>query len=339
MKVLYLGPNSGTSKHRANAIRRIGHNVRIVDPELFVPTGRLLSKLHWETGGVLCESDVLRGLLNEIDGETFDVTWVDGGRYVGPMVVQELKKRYGPIVNYNVDDPYGHRDRFSWSSYRRAVRYYDLVVVVRECNVPEAKKYGADKVLRVYRSADEVAHVPVSMTESEVNEWKTDVLFIGTGFPERGQFMAELLAAGVPLTIFGNGWHRLKEWPRIKDAWKRPGTTDDPDYVRAIQSARICLGLLSKENRDLHTTRTMEIPSIGSLFVAERTAEHRYLYDEGSEAFFWSNATECAALCNSLLVAEDNRQNVAYNGHKRFIRNGHVNEQLARQLFAEMNLG
>jgi spore maturation protein CgeB len=338
MNVLYLGSNSGTSLHRANAIRRIGHKVEVVDPEEFVPKGRVVSKFHWETGGLFSASSVGAAVTERIDRQHFDCTWVDGGRYVGSRLVRLLQSKFGPVINYNIDDPFGSRDRFSWSSYRKSVRNYDLVVVVRAENIAEAENYGANKVLRVYRSADEVAHAAIPMKDDDFQIWKSDVLFVGTAFPERGQFMARLLERGVPLSIYGNSWEKLKEWPLLKKAWKKPGTSNDRDYAMAIGSAQICLGLLSKENRDLHTTRTMEIPSMGSLFCAERTGEHSSLYDEGHDAFFWPNADECADICHRLLADKKIITSVADNGHRRFMKNGHQNEKMIRQVFAEINI-
>jgi hypothetical protein len=59
---------------------------------------------------------------------------------------------------------------------------------------------------------------------------------------------------------------------------------------------------LSKGNRDLHTTRSAEVPFIGGpIFCAERTKEHEFLFDERKEALLWSSAQECAELCRKAL--------------------------------------
>jgi spore maturation protein CgeB len=84
--------------------------------------------------------------------------------------------------------------------------------------------------------------------------------------------------------------------------------------------------LLSKGNRDLHTQRSLEIPSLGGLLCAERTAEHLALYDEGKEAVFWQDAEECAEVCNRLLENETLRLEIAQRGLERAWRNNHFNE-------------
>ena len=258
--------------------------------------------------------------------------WVDSGGYVSRQLVEDLKSFGKRVVNYNVDDPYGNRDLNSWLQYRRAVRAYDLVVVVRKENVEEAQRLGARKVLLVYRSADEVAHAPIPLSEEERAKWSTEVLFVGTGFPERGPFFAELVSYGVPLSIYGGLWEKLREWKTIRPYWKGPNLLEKYTYAASITAAKVCLGLMSKENRDLHTTRSLEIPSLGGVFCAERTPEHLALYEENKEAVFWSSAKECAAKCKTLLADDAWRRSVAENGHRRYLKNGWTNEKVAKKI-------
>ncbi len=109
---------------------------------------------------------------------------------------------------------------------------------------------------------------------------------------------------------------------------REAGLHNDDAYAAAIQSSKVCLGLLSKGNRDLHTQRSLEIPALGGLLCAERTIEHLTLYDEGREAVFWQDAEECAAHCHRLLADESLRREIARRGHERAQRNNHYNEPM-----------
>ncbi len=337
MNILYLGSDTFTSRHRLHALGRLGHTVRQLAPDQFVPQGRLVSKLHWETGGLLIEKQVTAQVLAALGNSSFDLTWVDSGRYVGPSLIQELHRRFGPVLNMNNDDPFGGRDRSSWALYLRSLPYYDLVVVLREQNVAEAKAQGARKVLRQWFSADEIAHAPRVLTPEDHQRWDSEVLFVGTYFPERGPFMAELIRRGIPLTIYGNQWQRDKEWPILQKAWKGPGTTNDDDYAKAIQCGKISLGLLSKGNRDLHTQRSMEVPALGGLFCGERTPEHQQLYKEGEEAVFWNDAAECAEFCHTLLADKGRQQEIARRGQQRFLQNGNLNEKVMANILSQLS--
>src|ERR1700730_13735137 len=110
LMILYLGADSGTSRHRALALRRLGHNVFSIDPYTFLPNTRLSDAWIWKTGCLFMERYIRRRVLGSIPQIEFDLVIVDSGEFVGPSLARELKSRFGTVINYNVDDPYGPRD-------------------------------------------------------------------------------------------------------------------------------------------------------------------------------------------------------------------------------------
>lgn len=332
MRILYLGAYNGTARHRADTLTRLGHEIKVIDPDTLVPGGKTMQKFHYESGGLLCAEKVASRVWEKIGSDHFDMTWVGGGRHVGPSLIKMLQARFGPVINYNNDDPLGNRDRLSWLLYRKAIPFYDLLVYHRKINVKEAYARGARRAVMTFSFIDEVDIAPFPMSDEERQQAQSEVLFIGTWMCERGPFMARLIKRGVPLTIYGNRWEKAREWNVIQSAWQGAGTVDYRDYARKIMSAKICLGLLSKENRDIHTRRSMEIPYMGGLFCAERTIDHCALYEEDKEAVFWFDAEECADKCLQLLQNEKLRQEIALRGRERCLKNGNFNQQIIKSL-------
>jgi len=336
VNILYIGGRDGTAIQRRDALIRLGHEVTQVDPQPYVPAGKLSGKFHRETGGLLCQSAVAKGVLAEIhrlnSNPKFDAAWIDGGRNIGPGLIQSLKGFCTKVINYNHDDPFGKRDRYFWALYRKSVPYYDVVGVVRPINVDEAKAKGAKAVVLVKMAGDEFAHRPREITQADIEKWSSDVLFIGTWMPERGPFLSELVDQGIALTIYGDRWQKAPEWPKLEPFWKGKGIPNPDDYAKALQCSKVALGLLSKGNRDMHTTRSTEIPSVGALLCAERTQEHEDMYEEGVEAVFWSDAKECAEKCRWLLANEDLRAAIAAKGHIKAIANQTFNEPSMKRI-------
>lgn len=115
------------------------------------------------------------------------------------------------------------------------------------------------------------------------------------------------------------------------------GLLIDDRIVEAVKRVAPQLVWVDQGNRDLHTTRSMEIPAMGGLLCAKRTSEHPALYEEGVEAVFWCDADECAEQCMALLADEPRRKAIAAAGHARAPRNGHSNQRvMARILDAAM---
>jgi spore maturation protein CgeB len=336
VRVLYVGSDSGTSRHRALALQRLGHQVSIIDPRRLLPGGRALNYWIHHTGALFLGSCIERGILKEIGECDFNLVWVDNGSLISPSLVRQLKRRYTNVVNYNLDDPYGTRDGKRWRLYLQSAPFYDSLAVVRDCNVLEAKAAGARNVFRVHRSADETAHAPREITDADHATWASEVAFIGTWMPERGPLLERLLKLGIPLTIYGDRWGKAKEWPILRSHWRGGVLHEDNDYAKAVQCAKVCLGLLSKGNRDLTTQRSFEIPHLGSVLCAERTAEHADLYREDEEAVFWETPEECAEKCLRLLRDEQLRKQIARRGRHRCLQNRTTNEAVLRELLSNM---
>jgi spore maturation protein CgeB len=331
LDILYLGRKNGTSLHRANALRRLGYRIEHIDLGELMPNTPWVDRITWKLGGQWFTPWIMRGLDARLQGKRFDLCYVDSGEWVTPRIIKLLREHAPRIVNYNIDDPTGERDRARFIAYRRSLPFYDLCIVMRPQNVEEARRLGARQVVRVYRSADEVAHAPRPLTEQDRARFGAEVLFIGTWFPERGSFVLALIERGVPMAICGSNWHKAPEWPSLRAHW-RAGELHGDDYAKAIECAKVNLGLLSKANRDLHTTRSLEIPALGGLLCAERTSEHTTMYEEGKEALFWRDADECAAMCQLALQDEQLRNSIAAAGRARVMANGHYNEKIMQSI-------
>ena len=343
MNIIYIGcklPGS-TSRHRADALSRLGHAVRILDPyDKFKNRidGKILGIFHYRSGYRMLQSDVtewIESLIHLAIIKSPDVVWVDSGELLGFNAVKLLSQTGAKLVFYNHDDPTGKRDGHRFDSLLKSLLLYDLCVVVRHENIKEYKSLGARNVMCLWRSYDEIMHAPYKELLDIPPEFCSEVAFIGTWMRGEGrdQFVLDLLKRGIPVAIWGQRWEKSPLWGQIKICY-RGGNLSGRDYVAAIQGAKVCLGMLSKGNRDLHTTRSMEIPYAGGVLCAERTSEHMELYVDGVEAVFWSDAEECAKQCRRLLDNDAWRESVRSAGMTRVRASQRGHEDMCRAVLA-----
>ena len=331
-RIAFVGQADGTSLQRAAALERLGYAVCLIDPFDWLGRSKWMSQWLHHSGGLGIGAKIDRPIFNAVKQSKPDLIWVDQGAYLGARLIASFRSLSVPIVNYTIDDPFGGRDGRRFNRYLAAVPFYDLFAMVREENIAEAYAGGARNVMRIWRSADEIAHRPRLLTDEDRQKWGSGVCFIGTWFPERGPFMAELIRAGLPLSIWGYRWQKAPEWPVIAPYWRGPGQDDPEIYARIIQCAKISVGMLSKGNRDRHTQRTFEIPAIGGLLCAERTDEHCMAFQEDVEAVFWNDAAECASQCRRLLNDDARIAAIKSNGHQRYLQSEYRNEAVLRSI-------
>lgn len=323
MRILYVGARSGTSLHRFRALQRLGHEAVLLDPRHPALGGAITSRWTVHTGALAVSWLTSACLDQQLGNATYDLAIVDGGDLLGPAHIRRLRASCARVINYNADNPYVARDGRKWRLFLKSVPDYDIIVTPRRSSVGRAYAAGARNVLLVSFAADEVVHRPPPTGIKELR----DVVFVGTWMPERGPFFEGLVKAGVPVQIFGPQWHKCTERAFLSP-YLHQAYLEDEAYVATVASARIALALLSVGNEDLHTTRSLEIPAIGSLLCAERTSDHLALYEEDEEAIFWSSAEECAEQCLALLSDQGRIARIARAGHERALRNGHFNEPM-----------
>lgn len=342
LRILYLGDDSpgAIMRPQVEALRRIGHTVHHrdwsqVSRELRHP---LLSKVHFRTGYRLLKGRALKWLKAMLaDSPVVDLVWIDSGELFGPEAIQYIKGRGINCILYCIDDPTGPRDGHRFALTRRAIPEYDLCVTTRPETEQEMKDLGCKNVLRVWKSYDEIQHAPFEDTNDIPEKFRSEVVFIGTWMRHEGRdrFLIKLIDAGISVSIWGIRWQKSPFWNRLKNHW-RGSAVSGRDYVSAIQGSKICVGLLSHGNRDLHATRSLEVPYAGGVFCAERTSDHLKLYREGEEAVFWSSPEECIVRCRELLGDDSLREKMRIAGMKRVRELKVGNEDICRQILASI---
>jgi spore maturation protein CgeB len=339
MNIIYIGDDNNftTSFHRATALGRLGNTVTIQNPYEICKEqlqNYVLGKIHFRTGYFLLQKKIENWLLRILSSQPKpDLIWVNGGELIGKKCVQVLKQSGRPVILYNNDDPTGGRDGNRFNSLLNALAYYDLCVVMRNTNVSEFEALGSKHVIRMMMSYDEEAHKPYNNTIDIPIQFRSEVAFIGTWMrhEKRDEFLLQLIQQGIPISIWGSRWNKSPLWPLLKFHY-RGEALKGRDYVAAIQGAKICLGLLSKGNRDTHTTRSLEVPYAGGLLCAERTSEHSKMYQEGVEAVFWSDVTECADRCKELLANDELRERIRLAGMRKVRELGAGNEDVCQKI-------
>jgi spore maturation protein CgeB len=340
MKILYIGDVSegSGSRHRLDALLRCGHTVvshNETQPIQKYLSSRILSKFHFITGYKFLSKKIsnhLKGVFRCLQIKP-QLVWINGGEFINRDLLEFIKTLGAPILLYNNDDPTGYRDGNRFHLLKSSISLYDLCVVCRDKNVQEFLDLGAKKVERVFMGYDEIAHKPLEKSEDLSENFKSEVSFIGTWMrhEKREILLRKIHDAGIRLKIWGGRWELCKDRALVRECWQ--GTSlSGRSYVQAITGAKLCLGLLSKGNRDQHTQRSMEIPFAGGLLCAEYTDEHAFLFKNGIDALLWKNHEECLHQCTKLISSPVLNHQIRVSGMQRVRKLGVGNEQMCRRV-------
>jgi len=255
-------------------------------------------------------------LLELYEKEAPDFCFIVKGTCLYPDTLKKLKDKKIKLVSWSLDDMYAKHNRTF--NYDIGLKYYDLVVTAKSYNVDELKKLGAKKILFQYQAYDKDMHKPFENCTEKL--W--DVVFVGSFENERFESIKFLADNGIKINIWGHGWSFIGEkYPNII---YMGGEIFNEEFAKAFTCSKISLNFLRKINRDLHTSRSIEIPACKGFMLAERTDEHKKLFTEDKEAVYFSGNKELLEKVSYYLSHDDERNKIAEAGYRRCINSGYT---------------
>ncbi len=252
---------------------------------------------------------------------TYDLTKISilftiKGNTIKPSTLRYIKNKYPnvTIISWSLDDMYAWHNRSIY--YTLGLKYYDLVITTKSYNVSELKSIGAKNVLFLYQSFSKYLHKQYKCERSQYN-----VLFIGYFEKARYESILYLVNNGIKVDVFGPAWGKYVNVHENLIIHNK--ILAGENYSRALSCAKVSLCFLRKINRDLHTSRSIEIPACKGFMIAERTQEHLDLFEEDKEAVYFDNNEELLKKVQYYLKHENIRKQISENGYKRCLSSGY----------------
>jgi spore maturation protein CgeB len=266
--------------------------------------------------------------------------------HILPKTIKQLASMDVLTVSYNNDDPFGPKvhgkvpwhHHFLWHWYIKCLTFFNYNFFYREINCIEAKALGAkhaDVLLPYFMPWQDR---PVQLSESEQQRFETDVVFVGHHEPDsRENSIRKLVNAGIKVKLWGGHYWSRKVLGDLYDQLAPIVPAEGDDYAKALSGAKVCLGFLSKLNRDTYTRRCFEIPACGKVMLAERTDDLMRFFSEDEEACFFSSPEELVSKAQWLINNPDIRERIAEAGLRRVWADEHDVTSRARQFLQKIS--
>lgn len=330
-KILYIGPlnKGGTCLQRMQAMKDLRHEIVPVDTEPEDVRDKQSQFIYRVKRKLFGPSDLAGAnyrICQLVKESPIDILWLDKALTITPETVR-IVRQISPktvIAGYSPDDMLNPDNQSK--QFLKGLKYYDIFFTTKSYGVEELKRLGCKQVEFIDNAYDPHTHKPMKITKEDRVKFGGSVGFIGAYERERAESILYLAKQGFAVRVWGQGWNK-KNWlfhPNLRieniPLWGE-------DYSKAICSFDINLNFLRRVNRDLQTTRSIEIPACGGFMLAERTNEHLRLFEEGKEAEFFSTNEDLLEKVQYYLRHEDERNNIAQNGHERCLRSGYSNHK------------
>jgi hypothetical protein len=335
LTIVYAGPLGlgETCEMRRRALERLGHHAIAVDLERVLRGYSAWTRRpqwHLRYGPMVTQYN--DAILTAI-GPGTDVVWIDKGLFVTPATLEAARARgVRWLVHYSPDN---YRLAQNTSRHlRRALPHYDLVITTKPDLLGRLAVQGARRVALSDNAFDPDVHRPVTLGDRERYRFDADVAFIGRWEPGRERLLDRLAGLGLSLAVWGPDWRRAHS-TRVRNCYRGSGVVADA-YAKAVNGARIVLGLLSDQAGDTITQRSIEIPACGAFMLAPRTDAHTAAFREGVEAEFFGNFDELVTKIRHYLANPPARARIAAAGRERCLAAGYSYPERMQAILGEL---
>jgi hypothetical protein len=265
----------------------------------------------------------------------FDLFWIDKGLTLWPSTILYFRRMQprARVAGYSPDDMGSSHNQTRF--FVRGLPSYDAYFTTKTYGVSELEALGVPHVFFNGNAYDPETHYPLQLSQEDARSYGADVGFVGAFEDDRAQHILHLERHGIRVRIAGEDrWQQF--WSAHPEMSRPQPSVWGPEYTKALCGAAINLCFLRKINRDLQTQRSVEIPACGRFMLAERTDEHRALFEEGKEAEYFSSKDELLDKVRFYLANPDARERIAAAGRARCIASGYSYPERMREALARM---
>lgn len=336
MKILYIGQLTygGTCLDRLNSLKRLGHEVVGFNTAQYQSNNRILRSMQWRYQPKMLLEDLNASLVefsNQLND--IDLIWVDKGIWIFTESLNEIKKNANALAVHYTPDSQLLTNRSE--HFENSLNLYNFLITTKSFEVDNYISKTDARVILVNQGICLERYLNVKPEA----QYECDIGFISDYKPHYGKVISNLSETNVDIKVWGPKWKRAALFRTIPNKYVRGPGVWGRDYVSALASFKIGLGLLSKYIPEQHTTRSFEIPAAGTFMLAERTPDHLGFFEEGIEADFFSTKEELVDKARFYLANSAVREKIAMAGRVRCLRSGYDNDSIIGSVLKEIKHG
>lgn len=323
----------------AEAFRRLGHRVEVLDNEIYDPLRRRFETISGDRrhraqltaamAALAAESVTARALDRAVD-----LVWCVAQSPMSAAVLGELKRAKIPAALWFVED-------WKLFSYWRewAPRYDYFFTIQRDGFHQALQQLGVKRFRYLPLAADPQVHRPMELPPHQQAEFGADLSHVGAGYRNRRKVFAGLADLG--LKIWGNDWDDAGWVARMV---QRGGARlDTADTVKVFNATRINLNLHSSAfhdgvnpDGDYVNPRTFEIASCGAFQLVDhrRHLSELFRVEPGSnqEMVTFADARDIPDLVRYYLDHPAERRAIADRARQRVLAEHTYEHRMAQAL-------
>lgn len=315
MKILLTGNHNpyftNTVELREKAVRDLGHELVFFNDRDFLLPGRVRQFFYplrrWDL------RRLNRSLLRIASAERPDICIILGGYRILADTIIRLKDTGTKTALWTSDVP------LDFENVIKSAPCYDKVF----CAGTEALEVLSDKGIGGAQwlpfACDPDLHHPADLDPDEKRAFGSDIIFIGSYYPNRARILQEV--AEFDLKVYGPGWGRLEKCSPLSNKIF-PGGVNYTEWVKMVSASKIVLSIHYQDSKTLcyqASPRIFETMACKGFLLCDRQRDVGMLFKDKEHLAFFSDRHDLREKVSYYLQSERERKRIRENGYREVI--------------------
>ncbi len=312
MKILFSGhhnPHFFTiTEYLEKAIRSLGHELFIFEDRQHVIPGRLrryANMLQRFDQAII--NDKLLSLATQVRP---DIAVVTGGHRVSVKTIKALKNSGITSILWTIDAP------LNFQPIVVVAPVYDHIFCQGTEAIELLNGAGIKDARWLPMACDPDCHFPVACTAADKEKYGSDIVFVGSYYPERAHLFEKI--SGLDLAIWGPGWDSLDLNSPLRRCMRGAHTAPE-EWLKIYSASKIVLATHYHDPEGKFpvyqaSPRVFEALACGAFVICDRQRDVFSLFKEGEHLAAFQDSGDFGDKVKYYLDHPDERAAIARRG-------------------------
>lgn len=296
------------------AIRNLGHELLIFEDRQHIFPGRIRNRLPFLNQ--LDQNIINRKMLALAGDAKPEIAIIAGGHRIAAQTIRHVKRIGVNSVLWTIDAP-----RY-FEPIIEAAPFYDHIFCQGTEAVDLLDKAGIRGAQWLPMACDPDYHRPVECTDVEKKTYASDIVFVGSYYPDRAALFERLV--DFDLAIWGPGWDALDRNSSLRRCVRGAHTTPD-EWLKIYSAGKIVLAThyQDPENRFpvyQASPRIFEVLACRAFLICDDQKDVFSLFEDGIDLVRFLDASDMVNKVKYYLAHPEERNEIAERGYRNVLQ-------------------
>jgi spore maturation protein CgeB len=314
MKVLFSGHHNPhfitITEYLEKAVQSLGHELIVFEDRQHTIPGRIRERLH-----LLDQYDlkiINSKMLSLASAAKPDIAIVTGGHRISGETIKKLKNDGVVSILWTIDPP------LYFQPILEVAPFYDHIFCQGTEAIELLDRVGIKYAQWLPMACDPAYHHTVECTLADREKYGSDVVFVGSYYPERAALFEKM--ADFDIAIWGPGWEHLPKSSRLVEKIRGQHTMPD-DWLKIYSTSKIILSAHYQAPEAgfpvyQASPRVFEILACGAFQLCDDQRDVFSLFKDGHDLIKFSDGNDLIAKVEYYLHNPQKRHIIAEQGRK-----------------------